>query len=92
LDVEVGFDGLEIRHGSRDDSCSVSYAFVTELKLSLHSRILIWNWTIPKQKLTAGNQPARSHLASVPAGTHGHIFVQCQDFCFLLFPFVDPPY
>jgi hypothetical protein len=36
-----------------------------------------------KQKLTAGNEPARSHLASGPAGTHGHIFVQCQDLCFL---------
>jgi hypothetical protein len=35
-----------------------------------------------KQKLTAGNQPARSYLASGPAGTHGHIFVQCQDLCF----------
>jgi hypothetical protein len=35
-----------------------------------------------KQKLTAGNQPARSHLASGPAGTHGHIFFQCQDFFF----------
>jgi hypothetical protein len=33
--------------------------------------------------LTAGNQPARPLLASSPAGTHGHIFVQCQDFCFL---------
>jgi hypothetical protein len=38
-----------------------------------------------KQKLTAGNQPARSHLASGPAGTHGHIFVQCQYLCFGLF-------
>jgi hypothetical protein len=38
-----------------------------------------------KQKLTAGNQPARSHVASGPAGTHGHIFVQCQDLCFVLF-------
>jgi hypothetical protein len=38
-----------------------------------------------KQKLAAGKQPARSHLASVPAGTHGHIFVQCQDLCFVLF-------
>jgi hypothetical protein len=35
-----------------------------------------------EQKLTAGNQPARSLLASIPAGTHGHVFVQCQDFCF----------
>jgi hypothetical protein len=35
-----------------------------------------------KQKLAAGNQPARSLLASGPAGTHGHIFVQCQDLCF----------
>jgi hypothetical protein len=35
-----------------------------------------------KLKLTAGNQPARSHLASGPAGTHGHIFVQCQTFVF----------
>jgi hypothetical protein len=35
-----------------------------------------------KQKLTAGNQPARSHLASGPAATHDHIFVQCQDLCF----------
>jgi hypothetical protein len=42
-----------------------------------------------KQKFTAGKQPARSYLASGPAGTHGHIFVQCQDLCFV-FPFVDP--
>jgi hypothetical protein len=26
-----------------------------------------------KQKLTAGNQPARSILAPGPAGTHGHV-------------------
>jgi hypothetical protein len=32
---------------------------------------------LQKQKLTAGNKPARSHLASGPAGTHDHIFVQC---------------
>jgi hypothetical protein len=38
-----------------------------------------------KQKLAAGNQPARSILAPGPAGTHGHIFVQCQDLCFVLF-------
>jgi hypothetical protein len=38
-----------------------------------------------QQKLTAGNQPARSILAPGPAGTHGHIFVQCQDLCFLFF-------
>jgi hypothetical protein len=38
-----------------------------------------------KQKLTAGNQPARSILAPGPVGTHGHIFVQCQDLCFVLF-------
>jgi hypothetical protein len=38
-----------------------------------------------KQKLTAGNQAARSHLASFNSGTHGHIFVQCQDLCFVLF-------
>jgi hypothetical protein len=38
-----------------------------------------------KQKLTAGNKPARSHLASGPTGAHGHIFVQCQDLCFVLF-------
>jgi hypothetical protein len=43
-----------------------------------------------KQKLTAGNQTARSLLASGPAGTHGHIFVPCQTFVF--FPFVDPHY
>jgi hypothetical protein len=35
-----------------------------------------------QQKLTAGNQSARSILAPGPAGTHGHIFVQCQDLCF----------
>jgi hypothetical protein len=45
---------------------------------------------VQKQKLTAGNQLARSLLASGPAGTHGHIFVQCQDLCF--FPFGNPPY
>jgi hypothetical protein len=38
-----------------------------------------------KQKLTAGNKPAHAQLASGPAGTHGHIFVQCQDLCFALF-------
>jgi hypothetical protein len=38
-----------------------------------------------KQKLTAGNQPARSLLASGPAGTHGHIFFQCQELCFFSF-------
>jgi hypothetical protein len=31
LAVEVGVDGLEIRHSSRDDSCSVSCA--TELEV-----------------------------------------------------------
>jgi hypothetical protein len=29
-------------------------------------------------------------MASSPAGTHGHIFVQCQDFC-CFFSFVVPP-
>jgi hypothetical protein len=43
-----------------------------------------------EQKLTADNQPARSLLASSPAGTHGNIFVQCQDFCFFS-SFVVPP-
>jgi hypothetical protein len=38
-----------------------------------------------KQKLTAGKQPARSILAPGPPGTHGHIFVHCQDLCFVLF-------
>jgi hypothetical protein len=38
-----------------------------------------------KRKLAAANQPACSHLASGPAGTHGHIFVQCQDLGFVLF-------
>jgi hypothetical protein len=37
------------------------------------------------QKLTAGKQPARSHLASGPAGTQGRLFVQCKDLCFVLF-------
>jgi hypothetical protein len=32
-----------------------------------------------QQKLTAGKQPSRSQLASGPAGTHGHIFVQGED-------------
>jgi hypothetical protein len=40
-----------------------------------------------KQKLTAGNQPARSIQVLGPAGTHGHIFVQCQGLCFVLFCF-----
>jgi hypothetical protein len=31
MGVEVGFDGLQIRHAPRDDSCSVSSA--TELKV-----------------------------------------------------------
>jgi hypothetical protein len=35
-----------------------------------------------QQKLTVGNQPARSHLASGPSGTHDHIFVQCLDLFF----------
>jgi hypothetical protein len=49
---------------------------------------LEWRYSIPQQqqqqqqKLTAGNQPARSLMASCPSGTHGHIFVQCQDLCF----------
>jgi hypothetical protein len=39
-----------------------------------------------KQKLTADNRPARSLLASGPAGTRGLIFIQSQDlrFSFLL--------
>jgi hypothetical protein len=49
------------------------------------------NWSRAEQKLTAGNQPALSILAPGPAGTHGHIFVQRQDLCFV-FSFVDPPY
>jgi hypothetical protein len=40
--------------------------------------------------LPATSRPARSHLASGLAGTHGHIFVQCQDVCF--FHYVDLPY
>jgi hypothetical protein len=44
-----------------------------------------------EQKLTVGNQPARSLLASSPAGTHGHVFVQCQDFCLFFSSFVVPP-
>jgi hypothetical protein len=43
-----------------------------------------------EQKLTAGNQPARSLLASSPTGTHGHIFVQCKDF--FIPSFVVPPW
>jgi hypothetical protein len=54
----------------------------------LASTLLI-NWQ--KEKLTACNQPARSLLASGPAGTQGHIFVQCQELWFF-FPFVDRPY
>jgi hypothetical protein len=42
-----------------------------------------------KQKLTTGNQPALSHPASALAGTHGHIFVQCRDLCFVLFFFLS---
>jgi hypothetical protein len=34
LAVEIGFDGLEIRHASRDDSSSVSC--VTELAVSTY--------------------------------------------------------
>jgi hypothetical protein len=34
-------------------------------------------------------QPAGTLTPGI--GTHGHIFVQCQDLCFV-FPFVDPPY
>jgi hypothetical protein len=50
-----------------------------------------WGWIElkQKQKLTAGNQRARSHLASGPAGTHGHIvFFQCQDLCFFFLSFI----
>jgi hypothetical protein len=46
--------------------------------------------TRKKQKLTVGNQPVRSFLASSPAGTHGHRSVQYQDLC--VFPFVVPPF
>jgi hypothetical protein len=51
----------------------------------IHDFSFVASYDSQKQKLTAGNQPARSHLASGPAGTHGHIFVQCQDLCFVLF-------
>jgi hypothetical protein len=42
-----------------------------------------------EQQLTAGNQPARSLLASNPAGTHGHIVVSVKTFVFSSF-FVPP--
>jgi hypothetical protein len=44
--------------------------------------------SMEKQKFTAGNQPARSFLASSPAGTHCHRSVQCQYFVF--FPLFLP--
>jgi hypothetical protein len=38
-------------------------------------------------------QPAGTLTPRIgPAGTHGHIFVQCSYICFCFFPFVDPPY
>jgi hypothetical protein len=43
-----------------------------------------------EQKLTADNQPARSLLASGPAGTHGHIFFFSLDLC-LFSLFIGPP-
>jgi hypothetical protein len=39
-----------------------------------------------EHKLTAGNQPARSLLASDPGGTRGHIFVGCRDLCVFFSP------
>jgi hypothetical protein len=39
-----------------------------------------------EQKLTAGNQPARSLLPSGPSGTRGHIFVGCRDLCAFFSP------
>jgi hypothetical protein len=60
--------------------------------MSLHSLRSFVNPTVQsrtEQRLTAGNQPARSLLASSPAGTHGHIFVQCQDFFFFRCSFFD---
>jgi hypothetical protein len=55
-------------------------------------RRLRWRYSTPppEQNRAAGNQPARSLLASIPAGTHGHIIVQCQDLFFSP-SFVVPP-
>jgi hypothetical protein len=67
------------------------FVFTRRFLVTVFNTVIITvslNYTLPdfmpkqKQKLTAGNQPARSHLALGPAGTHGHIFVQCQDLCF----------
>jgi hypothetical protein len=44
-----------------------------------YDQIFITARQLKKQKITTGNQLVRSHLESGPAGTHGHIFVQCQD-------------
>jgi hypothetical protein len=43
-----------------------------------------------KQKLTAGNQPARSHLASGPLEPMAIYLFNVNTFVFI--PFVGPPY
>jgi hypothetical protein len=50
LSVEVGFDGLEIRHASRDDSCSVSCATEPDV-FTYHKFSCFHNWCRLRQML-----------------------------------------
>jgi hypothetical protein len=71
-------------------SCTLPYSSSLLLSSRLcasaattHSYIVIRNCfeQKQKQKLTAGNHPTRSFLASSPAETHDHRSVQCKDLC-----------
>jgi hypothetical protein len=59
------------------DNESLTVVWISDL--SLVPRILQLEQSRAEQKLTAGNQPARSLLASGLGGTRGHIFVGCRD-------------
>jgi hypothetical protein len=58
---------------------------------------LLYEWRFTANHFVLTPSPLRlmarflfstAHLASGPAGTHGHIFVQCQDICFFFFSLI----
>jgi hypothetical protein len=78
------FNSHSLATPSNSGDSSASHIHTVTVQWISHSWTHSAEQSRAEQKLTAGNQPASSILAPGPAGTHGHIFVQCQDLCFVL--------